>query len=195
VQADDADLFEACVEAVSTGATIGEITRAMRINDSPSAPITPVHLTRAAVSLEHLREAMDNYSSRTNALPQVFLCNMGPLREHNARADFSRGFFAVGGYETISPAGFKTPEEAAEAFGKTNCRLVVLCSTDDHYPTLVPLLVKALRQKRPDAIIILAGYPEDQVEAHKAAGVDYFIHVRADAVELLTKFHSTLGIK
>ena len=47
---------------------------------------------------------------------QVFLCNMGPLKEHKARADFARGFFAVGGYDVVSPAGFKSPAEAAEAF-------------------------------------------------------------------------------
>ena len=35
-------IFEACVEAVGAGATLGEITRAIRINDSPCAPITPV---------------------------------------------------------------------------------------------------------------------------------------------------------
>jgi methylmalonyl-CoA mutase len=195
VQAEDAKLFEACVEAASAGATIGEITRAMRINDSPSAPITPVCITRAAVSLECLREAMDNYAARTQEHPRVFLCNMGSLREHKARADFSRGFFAVGGYETISPAGFRTPEEAGEAFAKTDCRLAVICSTDENYPALVAPLVKALRKERDDAVVILAGYPEEQIEAHKAAGVDDFIHVRADAVELLGKFHSKLGIK
>ena len=30
-------------------------------------------------------------------------------------------------------------------------------------------------------IIVLAGFPQDQIEAHKKAGVDEFIHIRADA--------------
>jgi methylmalonyl-CoA mutase len=59
----------------------------------------------------------------------------------------------------------------------------------------VPPLVEALRGKKPDAFIVLAGYPQDQVEAHKAAGVDEFIHIRADAAQLLQKCHAKLGIE
>jgi methylmalonyl-CoA mutase len=188
-------LFERCAEAAAAGATIGEITRAVRINDTPCDPITPVCISRAAEPVERLRAAMDRFFARTQQRPQVFLCNMGPLREHKARADFARGFFGVGGYEVMSPAGFKTPEAAADAFAQTNVRIAVICSTDDNYPALVPALVSALRARRPDALIILAGYPQDQVEAHKKAGVDDFIHIRADAVQLLSQFHQRLGIE
>ncbi|NUM72366.1 MAG: hypothetical protein HUU43_16090, partial [Ignavibacteriaceae bacterium] len=52
-------LFEACIEAVSAGATIGEITRAVRINETPCPPVTPVRITRAAVPYEQLRAAAD----------------------------------------------------------------------------------------------------------------------------------------
>jgi methylmalonyl-CoA mutase len=187
--------FEACVEAVAAGATIGEVTRAVRINDSPCEPITPVCITRAAIAFEKLRAAMDACTARTGERPSVFLCNMGPLREHKARADFSRGFFAAGGYEVVSPAGFKTPADAAKAFGETNARIAVICSTDDNYPALVPPLAKALRDQKSDALIVLAGYPQDQIEAHKKAGVEEFVHIRADAVQLLQKCHSKLGIE
>jgi methylmalonyl-CoA mutase len=71
----------------------------------------------------------------------------------------------------------------------------VICSTDDNYPALVPPLVQALRSKRPEALILLAGYPQDQIEAHKQSGIDDFIHIRADALELLTKFHQKLGVE
>jgi methylmalonyl-CoA mutase len=189
VEAKGTELFPACVQAVTAGATLGEITRAIRINDSPSAPITPVCITRAAQQVEALR------NGRVTEPTKVFLCNMGSLKEHKARADFARGFFAVGGSEATSPPGSKTPEDAAEAFAKSGSRVAVICSTDENYPTLVPPLVKALRAKRSDAIIVLAGYPQDQVEAHKAAGVDEFIHIRADAVQLLSKINGLVGVQ
>ncbi|HTL58653.1 MAG TPA: methylmalonyl-CoA mutase family protein [Candidatus Limnocylindrales bacterium] len=195
VEAKGGAQFEACVEAVAAGATIGEITRAVRINDSPCQPIVPVCITRAAVAFEQLREAMDRYAGRTGKPAEVFLCNMGPLREHKARADFSSGFFAAGGYDVISPAGFKTAAEAAAAFAGSRAHLVVICSTDDKYPAVVPPLVQELRSKRPDIFIVLAGYPQDQIEAHKSAGVNEFIHIRADAVEILKKCHAQIGIK
>jgi methylmalonyl-CoA mutase len=88
------DLFEACADAATAGATIGEITRAVRIKDTPCEPVTPVCITRAAAGIEQLRAAMDRFIAAGNSRPQVFLCNMGSLKEHKARADFSRGFFA-----------------------------------------------------------------------------------------------------
>jgi methylmalonyl-CoA mutase len=60
---------------------------------------------------------------------------------------------------------------------------------------LVPPLVQALRAKKPEALILLAGYPQDQLEAHKKSGIDEFIHIRADALELLSKIHQKLGIE
>lgn len=187
-----ADLFEGCVEAVSAGATLGEITRALRINDSPCAPITPVCITRAAKPIEELRAAMNR---RAGGPAKVFLCNMGPLKEHKARADFSRGFFSVGGYDVVSPAGFKTPEDAVAAFAKSGADIAVICSVDDNYPALVPALTAGVRAQKPGATIVLAGYPTEQIEAHKKSGVDEFIHLRADVVEVLSRIHERLGIK
>lgn len=184
-------LFDACVEAVSAGASLGEITRTIRIKENPCAPITPVCLTRAAEGFEKLRAAAAQGGQR----PQVFLCNMGSLREHKARADFSRGFLSAGGFDVISPSGFKTPGDAVEAFVKSKAGVAVICSTDENYPALVPALAKGIRAKVPGAVIVLAGYPPDQVEAHKQSGVDDFIHIRADALDVLTKLQTKLGIK
>jgi methylmalonyl-CoA mutase len=120
---------------------------------------------------------------------------MGPLKEHKARADFSRGFFSVGGYDVVSPAGFKSPEEAVAAFVKSGAEIVVICSTDESYPALVPALTAGIRAQKPGATIVLAGYPPDQIEAHKKAGVDEFIHLRADVLEVLSRIHGRLEIK
>jgi methylmalonyl-CoA mutase len=120
---------------------------------------------------------------------------MGPLREHRARADFSRGFLAVAGYEVVSPLGFKATQEAVDAFVNSKANIAVICSTDDRYPSLVPPLTQAIRSGRPQATILLAGYPQDQVEAYKQSGVDEFIHIRADAKDLLTNLHKRLGIQ
>ena len=185
-----ANSFEACVAAAGAGATLGELTRAIRIVDSPCQPITPVCLTRAAAPVEGLRAAMN----RQPAPVPVFLCNLGSLKEYKARADFARGFFSVGGYDVISPAGFKTPEDAATAFFKSKAPVAVICSTDENYPTLVPALIAEIRANKPDALFVLAGYPPEQIEAHKKSGVNEFIHIRADALEVLSKIHNQLGI-
>ncbi len=186
------DLFQACADAVSAGATLGEITRALRINDSPCEPITPVCLTRAAKPIEELRAAMNR---RADGPARVFLVNLGPLKEHKARADFSRGFFSVGGYEVISSAGFKTSGEAVAAFAQSGADIAVICSVDENYPALVPPLVVGIRAQRPGTVVVLAGYPPEQIAAHQKSGVDEFIHVRADVVEVLNRINERLGIR
>jgi len=191
----DVELFDAAVEAALAGATLGEIVRALRIHDRPCQPVQPVHLTRPALAFEKLRAAFELYAVRKGRPPQVFLCNMGELKEHKARADFARGFFAAGGYEVVSAGAFATPADAALAFAKSVAPVAVICSTDERYPVLVPLLTAAIRAKSPRAIFILAGNPPEQAEAHKKAGIDEFIHARADAVALLEKIHHLLGIE
>jgi methylmalonyl-CoA mutase len=189
-------MFDACVDAAAAGATLGEISRAVRIHDSPGGRITPVCITRAATGFERLRGALQRYAAaRQTAPPSVFLCNMGRLSDYKARADFSSGFFAAGGYQIISPEGFASPEDAAKAFAASGASIAVICSTDEKYPALVPPLAQALRAQRNDAIIVLAGFPTAQIEAHKKAGVDEFIHIRADALELLISFHRRLGVE
>ena len=190
VEADESQLFVNAVAAAERGATLGELTRSLRIRDAAPEVITPVCLTRAAAPIEGLRAAMNRQPQRA----KVFLCNMGSLKEHKARADFSRGFFSVGGFDVASPAGFKTPQDAAAAFGKSGARVAVICSTDDNYPTLVPALVPLLHAAVPEVIVVLAGYPTDHIAALKAAGVDEFIHIRADVLETLRLIQLQLGI-
>ncbi|MDB6058938.1 MAG: methylmalonyl-CoA mutase, partial [Verrucomicrobiales bacterium] len=84
---------------------------------------------------------------------------------------------------------------AANAFAETAARIAVIYSIDDKYPTVVPDLVKELRAKRPDVFVILAGFPQDQIEAHKRSGVNDFIHIRCDAVAVLKKCHKEAGVE
>ncbi len=43
--------------------------------------------------------------------------------------------------------------------------------------------------------MIVAGYPQDSLEALKAAGVADFIHVRSNALETLKNWQNRLGVK
>lgn len=194
IGANGSALVDACVKAAEAGATLGEMTRAVRISDSPCSPVSPVELIRRTVPLEQMRAATERQAQKLGEPAKVFLCNMGSLKEFKARADFSAGFFAVAGYSADIPGGFKTPAEAAEAFGKSGARIAVICSTDDNYPALVPPLAQALRAQRADALVVLAGYPQDQIEAHKQSGVAEFIHIRADLLETFSRIHAQLGI-
>jgi methylmalonyl-CoA mutase len=186
--------FEACVEAFRVGASLGEVTRALRASDSAEPSITPVCLTRAAADFERLRLAMDQHVAAGGRRPEVFLVNLGPPSQHRARADFSRAFFALGGFGVISPNGFPNVAAALEAATASQARVAVICSTDETYPELVPPLAQGLKQRIPGLIVVLAGYPADQVAAYRQAGVDDFIHLRANALEVLQQLQQRVGV-
>lgn len=137
-----------------------------------------------AAPFAKLRRWADQYAEDEGRRPQIFLANMGPLRQHKVRADFTRSFFEVGGFEILDSGGFEGVETAVTAALTAKAPAVVICSTDDSYPALVPPLVQGIKAQKPDTVVILAGYPQDQVEAHKAAGVDAFIYLGADCLAL-----------
>lgn len=70
---------------------------------------------------------------------------------------------------------------------------VEICKNDT-YPELVPPLTKLIKEARPDITVILAGYPADHVDAFRQAGVDDFIHMRANCYELLLNIQKQKGV-
>jgi methylmalonyl-CoA mutase len=194
VGANSAELFDAAVHAASDGATLGEICRALSSNEKETFKIEPLRIHRASQRHERLREFTAAHAARTGKRPRVFLANLGPIPQHKARADFSTGFFEVGGLEVLGNEGFKTPEEAAIAAARSGAEIVVICSTDETYPEVVPGFTKSFKGEGSKAKIILAGYPKDQIDAHKAAGVDEFIHLKANNYEVLIKLLKEIGV-
>lgn len=170
------------ISAAQQGATLGQLTAVLRADytDLTAPAITPIPWQRAAEPFEQLRLAADAAPQR----PRIFLANMGPLRQHKARADFAQGFFAVGGFEIVYPQGFTDVETAVAAALADGATAVVICSSDETYPEIVPPLARALKAANPAISVILAGYPKEHVEAFRAAGVDQFIYLGADCLAL-----------
>ena len=189
-----ANSVEAAIQAALAGATLGEIAQAVRASAKAGPTVNSIHAQRGAQAFEALRQAAESYVARTGQRPLVFLATMGPLTQHKGRADFATAFLGVGGFETIYPAGFNTPDEAADAALASGAKTVVICSTDATYPDIVPVLVQKLKKASPDLIVLLAGYPADHVEAFKAAGVDDFIHVNANCQSLLSTLQKKMGV-
>jgi methylmalonyl-CoA mutase len=182
------------IDAFLHGATLGEVTRVLRSGHEDEKAVAKVRIRRRSESFEAIRRRSEAFKERTGARPAVFLANLGPRKQHGARADFSSGFFAAGGFETIGNKGFETPEAAAAAAIASKAPIVVICSTDETYPQLVPPLARALKAAPNKPRIILAGLPAGQTDALQAAGVDEFIHVRANCAQTLAALQDRLGL-
>ncbi len=155
--------------------------------------ITP---RRRAEPFEVLRRRAEAQLARTGRRPTVFLAGFGPRKQHAARADFAAGFFAAGGFETISGKGLDSPAGAAQVALESGAPIVVICSTDETYPTIVPPLAQALKAESKPPLVVLAGLPAaPELQAQfKSAGVDAFIHLRANCAQLLATFQDKLGL-
>jgi methylmalonyl-CoA mutase len=187
--------IETFIQAALDGASFSDMLKAVCKTEEPTPKIEPVRIYRGAEIFEALRAAVEAYKAKTGARPKVFLANMGPISQHKARADFSIGFFEVGGFEMLTNDGFQTVEEAANAAVASEASVVVICSTDETYSQIVPPLTQTIKKARPETTVILTGYPKDHIEAFKEAGVDEFIHLRANLYEILVNLMKKIGVQ
>lgn len=155
--------------------------------DSSSAKVEswPSAGFRLSAEFEALRQKTEAAKKR----PKVFLLPMGDLSMRLARATFSANFFACAGFEIIENNGFENMATACQTALKQEADIVVLCAADADYPELVPVFCAALKGK---AQLVLAGYPQAELEAYKQAGIQHFIHLRAPLLETLQSFQNTL---
>ncbi|MCB0748596.1 MAG: methylmalonyl-CoA mutase, partial [Ignavibacteriae bacterium] len=187
------EIVNLMTEAFLSGATLGEISSSLTSSHKDEIKITALKQKRASEDFENLRERSQKYKNNKGFLPSVFLANMGSIKDYKARADFSKGFFEIGGFEVFDPPGFSNIAELVKDVLDSGTQIVTICSTDDKYPELVPQITKALKSKNENIQIILAGYPKDQIDQHKKSGIDDFIFLGADAMKILTSLHNKLG--
>ncbi len=156
-----------------------------------STPLQPVRLSEP---FEQLRANSETYRKANGHRPQIFLANFGALRDYKARMDFTRGFYEVGGFELTDNGGYDDITSAVDATITNNAPAVVICSTDAKYADVVPEFVLALKSQKPDTVVILAGYPKDKIDDYREAGVDDFIHVRANCYDMNKDLQDRLGV-
>ena len=143
-----------------------------------------LNFDRAASQFEQLR--LD--TERSDKRPKVFMLTIGNLAMRLARAQFSGNFFGCAGYEIIDNNGFKTVQEGVDAAMAKGADVVVLCSSDDEYAQYAPEAYKLVGDK---AIFVVAGAPAC-MEDLKALGIEHFVHVRCNVLEVLTGFNAKL---
>jgi methylmalonyl-CoA mutase len=185
---------ESVAAAFTAGATLGQVREALPRPGTPPPAIARPRIFRLAEGYEALRANAIRHANSGGKTPSAWLANFGPPKQHKARADFAAGFLAAGGFEIRQGPGASSVEEAAKAALESGCKVIVLCSTDDTYPELVAPFVAAVRAKKPKRQILLAGLPSDHVEAFRAAGIDDFIHLRANCLEFNETLQHKLGI-
>ena len=188
------NLMQHLIEAIEAGATLGEISKTLRAQAEPDAASRPLRARRLASQYEALRAAAASFTERTGSAPTIFLCNLGALRRHKARADFTRGFFATGGFRIISSKGFESPEQAVAALSESEAGIAVVCGHDDDYAASFCEYAQAIKAVLPEVQIILAGNPGEREDAFREAGMDDYIFVKSDNYAVNRCYLTGLGV-
>jgi methylmalonyl-CoA mutase len=166
------------------------LTQDLLLPEDPEVKKTsfrPVLPFRVAGEIEKLRLQTEKSGRR----PKVFLLKYGEPAWRSARAMFAGNFFACAGYEIIDNLGYDTIEKGISAAKKSAADIVVLCSSDAAYGDSAPVAYDSLHE---NAEIVIAGYPQDSVEALAEKGINHFIHMKSNLLQELSKFQDLLNI-
>lgn len=145
---------------------------------------------RGAQAFEELRLATEEHEST----PKVLNLPLGDKKWRKGRATFSSNFFGCAGYHIEDPIGYKDTDEAIKAVKDQQPDIAVICSSDKEYKELVPKIADEFSALDNPPILVLAGYPKEDIQAYKEAGIDEFIHAKCNVLETLQRFQNKLGI-
>lgn len=176
------NLLEAAVEAARRRATVGEISDAMeRAFSRYEASVATVSgIYRAEYQNAYgdngefsgLVRSVEAFAQEYGRRPRMLVCKMGQ-DGHDRGARIIASAFADLGFDVdISPL-FQTPAEAARQAIESDVHVVGVSSLAAGHKTLIPQLIKALKEAGADDILVVAGgvIPQQDYEFLYRAGV------------------------
>jgi len=174
----DGNLLELAITAVRAGATVGEVSNAMEavFGRHVANPRTVAGVYAAAgQSMAQLTEAQqraNQFLARQGRRPRILVAKMGQ-DGHDRGARVIASAFADMGFDVDIGPLFQTPDEVARQAIENDVHLCGISTLAGGHKTLVPELVRLLREQGRDDILVVAGgvIPEQDVPALEAAGV------------------------
>lgn len=167
----------------------------IRKSEAVSGELDVLPQESGASEFETLRLKTDSFAKKNGKRPAAYLALIGnnPAMR-TARAQFSGGFIGCGGFEILDGVITSSNQDAIKKALEVNAEITVICGADDEYPTLGVEFAQTFRQAKKEGVLILAGYPAESIDLLKSAGVDDFVHMRANLIETLGKLQQKLNI-
>ena len=188
IESDAENIIAYLSDAFSQGATIANVIE--KLFDFGRQKYRIVAPYRGPQAFEELRLATE----RHQATPKVLNLPLGNKKWRKARATFSANFFGCAGYHIEDPIGFGDADEAINAIKEQHPDIAVICSSDKEYKEFVPTIADAVSDLDDPPILVLAGYPKEDIETYKDAGVDEFIFAKCNVLETLKRFQQKLNV-
>ncbi|WP_340105274.1 methylmalonyl-CoA mutase family protein [Rhodohalobacter sp. 8-1] len=177
---DSDQIIESLSNAFSEQATIGDVVNSFL---TPQKQLYPALKTyRAAKPFEEMRLRTQQIAESRGQKIKAQLIPVGNKKMRKARATFSQNYLECAGFYVDSHPGFDSIKDAVNETGFDNADIYVLCGSDDEYPDLIPEFCSEFGD---DSILVLAGYPKDNIDEFKKAGIDFFIYSGSNMLDTL----------
>jgi methylmalonyl-CoA mutase len=175
--AGEANLLELAIEAARARATVGEISGAIEaVHPRHHAEIRTISGVYGAQfdgdnEFAALKGEVEAFAKSTGSAPRILVAKMGQ-DGHDRGAKVIATAFSDIGFAVDIPELFLTPEEVAKEAASRRVHVIGISSQAAGHMTLIPQLLKALKQERVDALVVLGGViPPQDYAFLKQAGV------------------------
>jgi len=174
----DANLLGLSVDAVSKGATVGEVSSALEavFGRHTANPKTVAGVYAAAgKSMTELNEAQrrsNTFLEKTGRRPRMLVAKMGQ-DGHDRGARVIASAFADMGFDVDIGPLFQTPDEVARQAIENDVHICGISTLAGGHKTLVPELIAQLKKLGREDILVVAGgvIPQQDAEELHAKGV------------------------
>ncbi len=198
--AGDANLLALAVEAARADATLGEISAAMeqvfgRYGTQPS-PVRGIYAQsyEGDARYNQVRGGVEAVTRRLGRAPRLLVAKMGQ-DGHDRGANVIASAFADLGFQVISSPLFQTPEETAALALEREVDAVGASSLAAGHKTLIPALIRLLRESGRADIKVVAGgvIPPQDYEFLREAGVQGIYGPGSNVLECAADLLRLLG--
>ena len=169
------NLLEICVEAAKNFCTVGEMTGAMEKvfgrHTLSSKTISGVYgkNVKSNEKISSVNTHIQNFIERKGRRPRMLVVKMGQ-DGHDRGAKLIATAFADLGFDIDVGPLFQTPDEAAKQAIENDVHIIGVSTLAAGHKTLVPLLIKALKNNDADGIKVICGGvipPQDYSDLYK----------------------------
>ena len=160
--AGNANLLELCIEAARARATVGEMSSAMeRVFTRHRATIRSIAGVYGAAyegdaGFQKIQADIEAFARDEGRRPRMLVAKMGQDGHDRGAKVIATAFADLGFDVDIGPL-FQTPEEAARDAIENDVHVVGISSQAAGHKTLVPELIKSLREQGAEDILVVCG--------------------------------------
>lgn len=200
----EGNLLGLAIDAMRVRATVGEVSDALeKIFGRHRADIQKVTGVYAAAydsaeGWDKLKAEIDEFAEQQGRRPRVMIAKLGQ-DGHDRGAKVVATAFADLGFDVDIGALFQTPEECARQAIENDVHAVGVSTLAAGHKTLVPAIIKALKDQGADDIVVFAGgvIPQQDYDFLFEAGVKGIYGpgtpVPASAKDVLEQIKKALG--